>query len=71
MICLNYVDGAWVTYSMDRGQRHLIHPHQSFDLVALEFLGYLAEDQEGEVQLCFYFLKLSTAMLELDSLEKA
>lgn len=70
-ICLNYVDGVWVTYSMDRGERHLAHPHQSFDLAALEFLGYLSPDQEGEVQLCFYFLKLSTAMLELESLGKA
>lgn len=69
-ICLNYVDGAWATYSMDRGERHLVHSHQSFDLAALEFLGYLSSDQEGEVQLCFCFLKLSTAMLELESLEQ-
>ena len=69
-ICLNYVDGAWVTYSVDRGQRHLVHPHMSFDLAALEFLDYLAKDQEGEAQLCFSFLKLSTAMLELESLEQ-
>ena len=69
-ICLNYVDGVWVTYSMDRGERHLVHPHQSFDLAALEFLGYLSSDQEVEVQLCFCFLKLSTAILELESLEK-
>ena len=70
-ICLNNVDGAWVTYSVDRGQRHFVHSHQSFDLAALEFLGYLLSDQEGEVQLCFCFLKLSTAMLELENLEKA
>lgn len=58
-----------MTYSVDRGKRHLVHPHQSFDLAALEFLGYLSSDQEGEGQLCFCFLKLSTAMLELESLE--
>lgn len=69
-ICLNHVDGAWVTYSVDRGERHLVHPHQSIDMAALEFLSYLSSDQGGKVQLCFCFLKLFTAMLELESLEK-